>query len=232
MPSQTLWHSTSLDQVQKQLEVELVTGLSDQEARKRLEKQGRNKIEGRRRKPIWRLFLEQFQDVLIYILLGAIVVTSLMGEYIDAIVILIVILVNATLGVIQEVKAGNAIEALSQLTSPKAVVRRNGKVKEIDSEEIVPGDVVLLEAGVQVPADIRLGESVNLRIEESSLTGESVSVEKTADAELTEENISLGERVTMAFKSTLVTYGRGVGIVVASGMDTEVGKIASMIDEH
>jgi len=232
MPSQTLWHSTSLDQVQKQLEVELVTGLSDQEARKRLEKQGRNKIEGRRRKPIWRLFLEQFQDVLIYILLGAIVVTSLMGEYIDAIVILIVILVNATLGVIQEVKAGNAIEALSQLTSPKAVVRRNGKVKEIDSEEIVPGDVVLLEAGVQVPADIRLGESVNLRIEESSLTGESVSVEKTADAELTEENISLGDRVTMAFKSTLVTYGRGVGIVVASGMDTEVGKIASMIDEH
>src|SRR5690606_41746159 len=116
MPSQTLWHSTSLDQVQKQLEVELVTGLSDQEARKRLEKQGRNKIEGRRRKPIWRLFLEQFQDVLIYILIGAIVVTSLTWEYIYAIVILIGILVNATLGATRKDRAEKAFEALPQLT--------------------------------------------------------------------------------------------------------------------
>lgn len=232
MQHQTKWFSQSPDEIKKSLDTDPEKGLSDDEARSRLEKYGPNKVKERKKKPVWKMFLEQLQDVLIYILLAAIVVTFFMGEYIDSIVIFVVIVVNATLGVFQEVKAGNAIEALSQLTSPKALVRRNGKSKEIDSENVVPGDILILEAGAQVTADVRLIETVNLSIEESSLTGESVPVEKSADDVPEEPDPALGDRTNMAYKSTLITYGRGIGIVVATGMETEVGKIAGMLDQE
>lgn len=231
MQQKLRWFSKSIEETQQALTTNLETGLSETEAQTRLEKYGPNKLKAQKKKPIWKLFLEQLQDVLIYILIGAVVITILMGEYIDSVVILAVVIINATLGVVQEVKAGNAIDALAKLASPKAIVRRDGKIEEIDSEEVVLGDVLILEAGGQVPADARLIESVSLSIEESSLTGESLPVEKSTEAIRDNPDLPLGDRVNMAYNSTLVTYGRGVGVVVATGMETEVGKIAMMIDQ-
>ena len=176
------------------------------------------------------LFFEQLQDPLIYILMAAIAISLFLGEAGDAAIIAAVILLNSIVGVIQEDKARKAIEALQQLTSPKALVRRDGKEYEIPSEQLVPGDIVFLEAGRQVPADMRLLNAVNLKIEESALTGESVPVEK-AEGELREAGNSIGDRTNMAFMSTVVTYGRGEGIVTATGMRTEIGKIAGLIDQ-
>lgn len=220
------YHSKSTDEVIAALGGDSIQGLSAQEAGERLKTAGPNKLEAQKRKSILSRFLNQLNDILIYVLLVAVVITGFMGEYIDAIIIAAVVSINATLGVIQEVRAGNAIEALRDLATPKALVRREGKVGEIDAEKLVPGDIVLLDAGRYVPADIRLLKSVNLQIEEAALTGESVSAVKDADQVLGDEHTPLGDRVNLAFMSTLVTYGRGEGIVVATGSDTEVGKIA------
>ncbi len=153
-----------------------------------------------------------------------------MGEYIDAVIITLVIITNAVLGVIQEVKAGKAIEALQKMSFPKALVRRNGEVKEINSHEVVPGDILILDTGRFISADIRLTESVSLQIEESALTGESVPSDKDASQVFSDLKTPLGDRANIAFMSTLVTHGRGVGIVVETGMNTEVGKIANLIN--
>src|SRR5690606_4054859 len=152
-------------------------------------------------------------------------------EYVDAIIILAVVLLNALIGVFQEQKAERAIEALQQMTTPKSLVRRQGEVREINSEDIVPGDIVILDAGRYIPADLRLLESANLQIEESALTGESVPSDKDAEARLDDPKITVGDMSNMAFMSTLVTYGRGEGIVVATGMNAEMGKIATILDE-
>jgi Ca2+-transporting ATPase len=225
-----MWVTKSKEEVLKELEVDPVQGLSDQEAKVRLGKYGPNKLLGKKKKSIIRMFFEQLQDWLIYILLVAVIITLFLGEYVDATIIVLVIIVNAVLGVIQEVKAGKAIEALQKMSFPKALVRRNGETKEIHSDQVVPGDILILDAGRHIAADIRLIESANLQIEESALTGESVPSEKDSELILSDPKTPLGDRVNTAFMSTHVTNGRGVGVVIETGMQTEVGQIATLIN--
>lgn len=226
-----MWFSKSQEEVQKELQVDPTSGLSTREAKERLEKYGENKLKGKPKKSLVSLFFAQLKDMLIYVLLGAAVITVVIGEYVDALIILLVVVLNAVIGVIQEYKAEKAIEALQQMTTPKSLVRRDGEVKEINSEEIVPGDIVILDAGRYVPADIRLLESANLQIEESALTGESVPSEKSANEIHEDPKTPIGDKTNMAFMSTLVTYGRGEGVVVGTAMETEMGKIAKILDE-
>jgi len=226
-----MWHTKTRETVLQELGVDAGQGLSDAEARARLERYGPNKLKGKKKKTLPAMFLEQMKDMLIYVLLGAAVITVVVGEYMDAVIILAVVILNGIIGVLQEHKAEKAIEALQQMTTPRTLVRRGGEVMEIPSEELVPGDIVLLDAGRYVPADLRLIESANLQIEESALTGESVPSDKRADAVHEDADTPVGDRSNMAFMSTLVTYGRGEGVVVATGMETEVGKIAKILDE-
>ncbi len=225
-----MWFTKSNEEVLNELDVDLLQGLSEEEAKIRLEKYGLNKLLAKKKKNILQLFVAQLQEWLIYILFAAVVITLFMGEYIDSVIILLVIIVNAVLGVVQEVKAGKAIEALQKMSFPKALVRRNGEVKEVDSEKIVPGDIIILDAGRFIAADIRLIESANLQIEESALTGESVPSEKDASLLHPDPKTPLGDRANTAFMSTMVTNGRGIGVVVETGMNTEVGKIANIIN--
>ncbi|MFH5835972.1 calcium-translocating P-type ATPase, PMCA-type [Proteiniclasticum sp. C24MP] len=227
-----MWFNKSQDEVLKELDVDLSSGLSEAEVQTRREKYGENKLQEGKKKTLVQLFFSQLNDALIYVLLGAAVVTLIVGEYADSVIILAVVFLNATIGVVQEAKAEKAIEALNKLTTPRSLVRRDGETKEINSTQIVPGDVVILDAGRYVPADIRLTTSSNLQIEESALTGESVPSSKFYDKVFTEENIPVGDRTNMAFMSTLVTYGRGEGVVVGTGMETIVGNIAKSLNEE
>ena len=204
------------------------TGLTETEAAKRLAADGANELEQEKKKSPGAAFLEQLNDPLICVLLVAAFVSFLLHEISDAVIIGVVVLVNAVVGVIQEGKAQKALESLKKLTSPRAVVRRDSVVREIAAAELVVGDVVILETGSQVPADLRLVQAWNLKIEESVLTGESVPVEKTSEKPEVEKT-AVGERKNEAFMSTLVTAGRGEGIVTATGMQSEIGKVASMI---
>lgn len=227
-----MWFTKSIDQTLDELKTNAEKGLNDTESATRLQQYGANKLAAKKRQSILSLFLAQIKDTLIYVLFGAVVITFAMGEYIDGSIILLVIIINAALGVIQEVKAGNAIEALRNLSAPKTLVIRDEKTEEIESEKIVRGDILVLEAGRFVAADARLLESANLKIEEAALTGESVPSEKNADAEIQDEHIPLGDQTNMAFMSTVVTYGRGLAVVVETGMNTEVGKIADIINQE
>jgi P-type Ca2+ transporter type 2C len=227
----SLWYSKSKEEVIQELDVNPLSGLTTEEAEARLSRSGPNKLKGKPKKSWIRLFFAQMKDMLIYVLLGAAVVTVIVGEFVDAIIILAVVVLNAAIGVFQEHKAEKAIEALQQMTTPRTIVRRDGEAKEISSEQIVPGDIVLLDAGRYIPADLRLLESANLQIEESALTGESVPSDKHAEAIHDDPKTPIGDRSNMAFMSTLVTYGRGEGVVVAAAMDTEMGKIAAILDE-
>ena len=226
-----MWFSQPREDVLKAFEVDPVTGLSSAEVKGRLEKYGRNKLAAKAKKSILALFFGQLKDMLIYVLLAAAGITFVIGEYVDGLIILLVVILNAVIGVVQEYKAEKAIEALQEMSTPKALVRRDGEIREINSEEIVPGDIVIIEAGRYIPADLRLIEIANLQIEESALTGESVPTEKEASFIIEDPNTAIGDRDNMAFMSTLATYGRGVGIVVGTGMDTEIGKIARILDE-
>jgi Ca2+-transporting ATPase len=225
------WHSKAYEEILQMFGVNPETGLNEEEVKSRQQKYGQNRLQAQKKKSVLELFVAQLKDWLIYVLFAAVVITLFMGEYIDAAIILAVIFLNAILGVIQEVRAGNAIEALQKMTHHKALVRRNGQTVEIDSEELVPGDIVILDAGRYIPADLRLIETVNLQVEESALTGESVPSEKDASLIL-DQKIPIGDRKNLAFMSSLVTYGRGVGVVVATGMNTEVGKIAGIINNE
>ncbi len=210
----------------KQLNSNMESGLTADDAAERLKNYGANRLEEKKEKGFPALFWDQLNDPLIYILLAAVAISLFLGEAGDAGIIIAVILINALMGIFQEGKARRAIEALKQLTSLKALVLRDGRKTEIDSGELVPGDIVFLEAGRQVPADLRL---LNLKAEESALTGESVPVEKDAACLTSADNI--GDRKNMVFMSTVVSYGRGQGIVTATGMDTQIGKIAGLINE-
>lgn len=224
-----MWYSKSIQEVLEEFKVDPSTGLSESEAKSRFEKYGPNKLKGQQKKSILQMFLAHMKDWLIYVLFAAVIITIFLGEYIDAVIILLVIILNAVLGVVQEVKAGNAIEALQKMSSPKSLVKRDGQVREIDSEQVVPGDILLLDAGRFISADMRLIETANLQVEESALTGESVPSEK--DALLIHDlKTPLGDRENLAFMSTMVTYGRGVGVAIGTGMKTEVGTIASIIE--
>lgn len=227
-----MWFSKSIKEVIKEINADALNGLSEEEAKLRLEKFGANQLISKKRRNIFQLFVAQLKEWLIYILFVAVIITLLLGEYIDATIIILVIITNAVLGVIQEVKAGKAIEALQKMSFPKALVRRDGQVKEINSHLVVPGDILILDAGRYIAADIRLIESANLQIEESALTGESVPSNKDASKIYSDLKTPLGDRVNMAFMSTLVTSGRGVGVVIETGMTTQVGKIANLINSE
>lgn len=224
-----MWFNKNGKEIIQELATDPLNGLTSEEVSIRTEKYGLNKLAEKKQKSISRLIFEQINDVLIYILLGAAIISALLGETSDAVIIAIVIIVNAIIGVVQESKAEKALEALKKLSTPKAIVRRDGALKEIPSEELVPGDIVIIDAGRYIPCDLRLVETANLKIEESALTGESVPSDKDADAVLGSPDTALGDQKNMAFMSTLSTYGRGVGIAVATGMDTEIGKIAKML---
>lgn len=214
----------------KEFDTDLKNGLNSDIALKRLEKNGKNILKDSKKKNIFQIFFEQINDVMIYVLLISAIITVIVNkEFTDAIIILLVIFVNAIVGLTQELKAGKALEALKKMTSPKAVVVRDGLTLEIDAQDLVVGDIVLLDAGRVVPADLRLVETNSLQIEESSFTGESVPVTKDANVVL-DKNVLMADRINMAFMSTLVSYGRAKGIVVATANDTEIGKIASMLN--
>ena len=228
------YFSKKKDELLSELNVNPKQGLSDKEVAERQVKYGLNQLRESKKKTLFMMFLDQFKDFLVIILIIAALVSIVVGiiegeGLIDGLIIVAIVLLNAILGVNQEQKANNALAALKKMSSPSAKVIRNGKTVEISSEQLTPGDVVLLETGDYVAADIRLIDSTNLKTDESSLTGESTSVEKDASIELTEETV-LAERVNSVYLSTLVTYGKGKGIVTGVGMDTEIGKIATMLD--
>jgi magnesium-transporting ATPase (P-type) len=205
-------------------------GLSPDEARRRLDEYGPNEIKEKEAEPLWKLILHQFVDPLVVILLIAAVFTTAIGHFVDSVVILVVVLVNGTIGFFQEYKADKAMQALKRLAAPKATVVRDDREERIDAREIVPGDIVILSAGNRIPADIRLFEIRELEIDESMLTGESVPVSKTSEA-IAEENLPLADWKNMAFMGTVITHGRGKGIVVLTGEKTELGKISEQVKE-
>ncbi len=224
-----VWHTSTTEQVFEELQSHS-KGLSAQEAELRKEKYGPNQlIEGKRRSKL-SAFFAQFKDVMIIILMLAAIVSGILGDLTDTIVIMVIVLLNAVLGFVQEMNAEKAMEALKAMAVSKTNVMRGGQAVEVPATELVPGDVVMLETGNIVPADLRLVEAVNLRVEEASLTGESVAVDKQT-GKIETEDIALGDMQNMAFKSTTVTYGRGSGVVVSTGMNTELGKIARMLQE-
>ncbi len=220
----------SVQESERLLHTDIGQGLTESEAAERLKKDGPNELKKGKKKTMAATFLEQLNDPLIAVLLVAAFISFMLKEISDAMIISIVVIVNAAVGVIQEGKAQKALESLQRLTSPKASVRRQGMRKEIPAGELVKGDIVILEAGMQVPADLRLVKTWNLKTEESALTGESLPVEKNA-AFLADKVLAVGDRKNEAFMSTLVTNGRAEGIVSAAGMETEIGKIAAMIEE-
>ena len=229
-----MWFTKSQNDVLKELNVDPKVGLTTEEVNIRLEKYGQNKLKGKAKKTLLQLFIAQLQDMLIYVLIAAAVINLIVDihyGWTDALIIMAVVLINAVVGVVQESKAEKALEALQQMTTPKSLVRRNGEVIEVNSEDLVPGDILVIDAGRFIPADVRLIESANLQIEESALTGESVPSEKNADFITKDEKIPVGDKENMAFMSTMATYGRGEGVVVATGMETEIGKIAKILDE-
>lgn len=221
------WHLTDINQV---LEItgSSEKGLSSTEAEKRLLEYGPNEIKAKKKKPAWLLFLSQFKDFMIIVLIGAAVISGFLGNITDTIVIISIVILNAVIGFIQEYRAEKAMEALKMMSVTSALVIRNNTVTPVDSSVLVRGDIILLEAGNINPADIRLMEAVNLKVNESSLTGESLSADKQTNT-LTSLNLPLNDFVNMVFKGTHVTYGRGKGIVVATGMETELGKIARLL---
>ncbi len=229
--SNTKWHTKSIEQTAEALGTDLKRGLTAREAQARLEKFGPNELQEQPRPGFWKMLLDQFNQFLVLILIVSAVVSFFLGEYLDSGAIMAIVILNAILGVVQEGKAEEALAALQKMAAPNAAVLRDGHLLIIPAREVVPGDVVLLETGNYIPADVRLVESVNLRAEEASLTGESVPVEKKADLVL-EKDLPLGDRHNSAYMSTLVSYGRGKGIVVNTGMTTEIGLIAEMIQSY
>ena len=235
MKEEQNWFNKDVKEVEEILSTNVEQGLSDEEAKNRREKYGLNELKAKKKKSLFMKFLDQFKDFSIIILIIAAIVSGIVGVaegegITDTIIILIVVLVNAIIGVTQEAKAEKSLEALQKLTDHASKVVRNGQVVVVPAKELVPGDIVVLDTGDYIPADLRIIEAVNLKSQEASLTGESVPVEKTTE-KIEDTEIGLGDRTNMLFSSSLVTYGRGKGIVVETGMTTEVGKIAEMINE-
>ena len=229
-----MWQTLNKYEVERKLRTSISKGLSKEEAESRKNKHGPNKLEEKKKENLFMRFLKQFQDFMIIILIIAAVVSAVISfvqgenDYVDSIIIISIVVLNAIMGLIQEAKAEKSLEALKDMSSPVAKVRRNGKIASIKSTEIVPGDIVLLEAGNFVPADCRLINSQNLKVEESSLTGETIPVEKNADVILDKET-PIGDTLNMAFANTIVVNGHAEAIVTETGMNTKVGKIAKMI---
>jgi Ca2+-transporting ATPase len=225
----TPFHTMSADSVIEHFKTR-PEGLTDKETADRFSTYGKNELVEPAKRTIIQMVFEQLKSVMIIILIIAAVISGFLGEFTDTIIIFIVVILNAIIGVIQESKAERALEALKQMSKPFAKVRRNGQVIQVKTEDIVPGDIVIIEAGDYVPADMRLIDSANLKIEEAALTGESVPVEKST-GEILEKDIVIGDRRNMAYLGSSVTYGRGAGVVTATGMNTEVGKIAGYLTD-
>ena len=226
-PDDVRWHTKSVDEVARLLATD-PRGLSAEEAAARLQRHGPNVIEAERVEPWWRLLLHQFHDPLIYILLIAAAVTTALGETTDSAVILAVVLINAAIGFVQEIRAREAIRGLARLGAPRAEVIRNGRVMVIESRDVVPGDVIVLSSGASVPADARVIVEHDLELNESLLTGESETVRKGTDV-LEAESLIAGDQTNSVFAGTIVTRGRGRGVVVRTGAQTEIGRIAASI---
>ena len=224
-------HQVPIGDMERQFATHLERGLTPEEAGKRLKEHGPNELMEKPRPGFLRMLLSQFNNFLVIILIIAAVVSLLMGEIIDALAITVIVVLNAVVGVVQESKAEAALAALKRMAAPNAQVVRGGRQMTVPSRELVTGDVVLVDAGNYVPADMRLVESVNLKVEEASLTGESVPVQKNANVVL-DKDIPLGDRKNSAFMSTVVTYGRGRGLVTATGMHTQIGQIAEMLQSY
>jgi len=207
------------------------SGLTDQESEQRLEEFGPNSLKEKAKKPSWKLFLGQFQDFMIVVLLVAALISGVAGEWTDSIIILIIVVLNAILGFIQEYRAEKAMESLKKMSEVQVQTKRNGQIKRIPSHLLVPGDLVFLEAGSMIPADMQLLEEASLQVDESSLTGESIPVEKTAFSEKINSEISI-ENSFQVFKGTLATHGRATAIVLKTGMETQLGKIADLLQEE
>ena len=201
--------------------------LSSEQVREHQKKYGPNELQEEKKKSIGMIFLEQYKDFLVIILIISAIISGFLGDAESAAVILIVITINAILGTVQTVKAEKSLNSLKKLSGPEAKVERDGTVMQIPSREVTVGDIVILEAGDQVPADGRIIEQASLKVDESALTGESIPVEKSID--LIEGEVPLGDRVNMVFSGSFVTYGRGKFVVTGIGMETEVGKIASLL---
>lgn len=226
--AQEPWHQLGIDEVADRLSTSRDQGLSDEEAKQRLEQYGPNRLEEALPTSFLQMLWEQFNNFVVWLLVSAAIISGVLGEWLEAAAILAIVVLNAGFGIIQERRAEQALAALRKLAAPDAQVIRGGRRRTIPSGEVVPGDIVFLEAGNYIPADLRLLEAVNLRIEEAALTGESVPVEKSA-ARLQQEDIPLGDRTNTAFMGTLASYGRGRGIVVNTGMRTQIGLIAKML---
>ncbi len=223
------YYNKSIGDIEASLKTDVSSGLMDADVLKAREEYGENRLQEKEGKTLLKMIIEQVSDFMIIILIIASILSIVAGEAKDGIIILGIVVLNAVLGITQERKASNALAALKSMAAPKAKVIRNGKIDLIDSKDLVPGDVVQLESGDYVPADLVLTESVNMKIDESALTGESVSVDKVTG--VVELDAPIGDRVNSAFMSTIVTYGRGSGIVTGTGMNTEIGKIATMLNE-
>jgi len=224
------WYTRTVKDVTQYFNVDSSKGLSSKEVKARLEKFGPNQLKESKGRTVWDMFFDQFKEVLVLILLISVIISIFLGEAGDAIVIAVILVLNATLGVVQEFKAEKSLAALKKMTVPDALVMRNGKPTKIKSNQLVPGDIVLLEAGDRIPADLRLFKVTDIKVQEAILTGESEPVEKNSNA-LEQDKIPLGDRKNMAFMGTTIIAGRGEGIVVATGMDTEMGEIAGMLEE-
>ncbi len=222
----SLWHTLDVQEVLSRLSADSEHGLDKEEAARRLQKYGPNAFESVGRVPWYRVLLRQFTDTLIIILMVAAGVSAIIGETVDAIAIITIVVLNGALGFVQEWRAERAMEALQRMLAPRCVAIRDGRAQEIDAEELVPGDVVLLEVGDRVPADLRLVEALNLRVDESSLTGESVPVSK--EIEPVDPDTPLAERSSIVWMGTAITNGRAQGVVVETGMETEFGRIADL----
>lgn len=221
------WHAMAMDDVLVKLEAP-TQGLTDEEVRRRTERYGLNELEEKPRPTFWQLVLAQLNNFIVILLIVASLISAVLGDWIEAAVIMLIVVLNAILGVVQESRAEEALAALKKMAAPECQVLRNGQRVSVPARELVPGDVVFLEAGNFIPADIRLIEAVNLRVEEAALTGESVPVQKNA-ALLLDREATIGDRKNTVFMGTLVNYGRGRGIVVATGMTTQLGLIADML---
>ena len=229
------WFNKSIKEVEKELETDVEKGLSVSKVEEKKQKYGLNELQEKKKDSIFKKFIAQFKDFSIIVLIIAAIVSGIVGiaegeGITDTVIILIVVLLNAVIGVVQESKAEKSLEALKKLSAHASKVIRDGKVQVIPARELVPGDVVVIETGDYVSADLRIIEAANLKVQESSLTGESVPVEKETK-EIEEKDVGIGDRINMLFSSGLITYGRGKAIVVETGMNTEVGKIAGMINE-
>ena len=224
------WHAQPVSHVLENLQTS-EEGLSDAEAAKRLNQYGRNELRAKPKRTMLQMLREQLLDPMVLILIGAAVLSFVLRQWTEAVVIAVIVVINALIGILQEKKAQSSLEALKSMTAPVARALRQGEESRIPAAELVPGDIVFLGDGDKVPADMRLVDSANLKVQEASLTGESVPVEKEAE-EILQEDCPLGDRSNMIYTSSIVTYGRAVGVVVATGMDTQVGNIAEMLDEQ